>query len=1136
MVDSNLRSREFPLTGKLITSEDPVIIGANFRTLKNMRYTRTNPKGIGGHSKINTTALTTFPKTRSGIHFRKEQPAESHVLIESYNAGLTASEIYDNVTAVPGAGDFVPSIFTPDTEGGIGRWSLAPNGYVAYANGEETCVWGGEEAYVGGFINYDPSDAFFRDFTAQIQNTISTGSENVATLNRVSQSTTNNMLLLHLDNNVTDNSPTTPHTVTNNNVTFSTTRVFGTHSGLFNGTTSALTVPDDGDFNFSDGTFAIDSRVYLDDFGSENILFYQKTDIEIVAFTLGTDEISAGDTLTGDTSLETAIVDFVDVTSGDWSTNDAAGSIYAHTVSGVFQAEIVSVGGTPSATIPGDFADNGDNYIKFYIDTDQKVKLVVHESYGAGTDVISMETPTINASTWYHIELDESGDDWFIFIGGQKKSVLSDASRAKNYIGLAQIGSDGTSFYDGLIDEYRISNIARHTSNFEIPSDAYSNAAGGTTATFLYVGSIMPLEGIKFYMATANTASASASVDYWDGADWQSVTSLSDGTSSGGVSLSQTGTMTFDSTASTAKVKSVNGVVIYWYRVSITALDDNVSVYHVTAKTPFQRIRDIWDGIAQKTLSFFLFDGVYNDFTGNVRNDDYDSGNAATFVNVDDLTSTQSLIAGFAKRQSGIRFNILGGAGNETANTTMSVDYWDGAGWVTVGSIFDGTSEGNISFSQSGLVSWDAVTAGEEFLTEFTGSLKVDESAVVTTEPPSLYYYRITFDKTLNNTDDSISLININSIPAQEVIGEYKFPMLALDRLWLFSDQKGQKNSSICSSVSTTNVFNGDDSIFLTWGDESEIMGATWLYSQYGASVFSVLVVFKKNETWVLIGNTPSEWRKYRISSSIGCVSPDTIRVLELPAEGTQEFNRSSVVVFQGPNGIYMTDGRPPILISKDIENLFNKREDVKINVSKISDSFSFVDVEKEEYHWCFAIGSEVDTEFVLDYSRMQWFEIERPIAIQAGIEVSDVNGATYTYGSVDTGYMLRLEHGNSFDGTAIAQEWQFGDIALHKDNISAETIAEYYTLIAESKSITTSNITVTHYGDTSISGSEITMSPTKAGFRTIRTSKHEKNGPHIYHSWKFEISTNDEVVGFEPLFFVCLYKIGRQYTKDYRS
>ena len=103
----NFKPKEIPLNGKLVTVDDSLLIGNNFSTLQNMRYTQTHPQGIGGMTKINTTALTTYLKPRSGFHYKKDSPvAESHVLVQSYNTGLTASQVLENTTAIPSAGDF----------------------------------------------------------------------------------------------------------------------------------------------------------------------------------------------------------------------------------------------------------------------------------------------------------------------------------------------------------------------------------------------------------------------------------------------------------------------------------------------------------------------------------------------------------------------------------------------------------------------------------------------------------------------------------------------------------------------------------------------------------------------------------------------------------------------------------------------------------------------------------------------------------------------------------------------------------------------------------------------------------------------------------------------------------------------
>ncbi|TFH51408.1 MAG: hypothetical protein E4H01_00520 [Lysobacterales bacterium] len=79
---------------------------------------------------------------------------------------------------------------------------------------------------------------------------------------------------------------------------------------------------------------------------------------EEVAFTGGgTHVLLEGDTLTGATSTQTATLERVQVTSGAWSTGDAAGWLIISSKSGAFQAENLDEGANSDVcTIGGDFA------------------------------------------------------------------------------------------------------------------------------------------------------------------------------------------------------------------------------------------------------------------------------------------------------------------------------------------------------------------------------------------------------------------------------------------------------------------------------------------------------------------------------------------------------------------------------------------------------------------------------------------------------------------------------------------------------------------------------------------------------------------------------------------------------------
>lgn len=256
------KHKDIPLNGKLITAE-PSTIGTNFRTLKNMEYTDTHPRSVQGMTKANSTALTTYLKTRNAFHFRKYQPSESHLLIQAYNTGETASQVLQNTTAIPSTGDFSGTALWTDSSGaGQGYFADAPNGQVAYANGVDVCLWGGNEVPCAYFALFNPAATATTvyNYTDQVSNT-KTDALNIATLRHMM----------------------------------------------------------------------------------------------VISFTTGAHEPVAGETITGNTSAATGVVDTVTVTSGTWGGGTAAGTICMYSVTGIWQnAETIKQGidtvGTSSST------------------------------------------------------------------------------------------------------------------------------------------------------------------------------------------------------------------------------------------------------------------------------------------------------------------------------------------------------------------------------------------------------------------------------------------------------------------------------------------------------------------------------------------------------------------------------------------------------------------------------------------------------------------------------------------------------------------------------------------------------------------------------------------------------------------
>ena len=793
------KTRVIPLKGRLITASDGTEIGENFKALTNMRYTPTAIEGVNGMTKINADTImdATYLKTRNGFHFRKSQPAESHVLVQAYNTDLTASQVLENTTAIPSQGDFAATELHTNSGAGLSRFSDAPGGHLAHCNSAETMLWGGDEAQVGAFINFAIDNSFWYDYTKAVQNT-ETDAQNLATLKRVDNTIDSaTMLLLSLNNNVTDTSPTTIHTVTATNVTYSTSvKKFGTHAALF-ATNAKATIPDNADFDFSStsANWTVDGWFRVTDLSSINVLYYQESD--------------------------------------------------------------------------------GDNYMKIFVDTDGSVGTSI---YAAASQVVGSGTVAgvIVVDTWYHLafvgENGASSNRYRVFIDGIMRDNTLDAQRPANYDQVVQIGYDGTTYAEMYVDEYRVSNSARWTENFIVPTGPY----GGTNEyiTSMYLGAIQPLKGFKLTVGTANTATATMAVDYWDGSAWTGVSSLSDDTSTSNKSLAKTGSVTFTSTASTAKVKIIDGIQLYFYRITVPEAIATTTLSHVTVAEAFQGLHDIWDGFSRNVLSFQKYeDSEYKDNTREVFENVYDSADVATFAALDGLTaSSEYLFVGFGEQMIGITFYIGTGEANDTANTFATVYYWNGTAWTTVGAVDDGTSEVNVSLAKTGTMSWNAIASQTEFKTEIGKTLP-------------LYYYKIVFDK---NLAASVDVFHVNGVPAQKDIPPHKFPFFGQDRLWLCSQTKNHKNAATCSSVDTANVFNGSDSQTLYFGDNAELTAAASIFTQIGSTFYNPMVFTKANQTWVVIGSGPDDWVKYPISLTEGCTAPLTMQVINVPAGMTE--------------------------------------------------------------------------------------------------------------------------------------------------------------------------------------------------------------------------------------------------------
>lgn len=982
--------------------------------------------GVGGGRNWNGTvsylSMTAFPK--NAFHFKKDSPtSETHVLYQSEAA------INENTTAIPGTGDFsnIP-IFNNSPGSGLGRFSNAPQGSMLYANGTETCIWGGNEIYPISFITSTEAIGYTvvnaNDYSAQVTNNLQT-SDNIARIGGGNDAST--VLLLHADGvdgytTITDSSASA-HTATAYGAAALDTdfQKFGTASLNLTGAADYIGYSDSADWDFGSNPFTIETWVFLNSTPTGTVYFY-------------------------------------------------------------------------------DHYEGAANYSRLYYNPSGWVELDVSNG-GLIISINNSWSPSVGR--WYHFALTkDASDDYRMFVdGNQIGTTQSDASAYTTGSTTSVDMKIGTGVTTGIhLDEYRITKgVARWTTNFTPPARAYS-----TDNPFWLVGSPRPLQGVKYYLANANASTATMTVQEWAGAAWNPLTPVTDNTSG----LSATGTVTWPSTVNTSEKRYIEGLSLYWYQFEMSG--GQADVYQVTLDAPFQQITNIWNGSETSVAGCKIYTSTIKDYTDEVNDD------TTTFAAIlDDLPPAGYMLIGFTQPMQGINFRVTAGKENSNA-TTATPSFWNGDSWETLLAFSDGTSysgAGGTSLSNSGVMVWQAPTPGTEFP-------KSEENK------SPLYWYKIIWSATL---DGEVEVYQITGIPApRDIDQDQVFAALFQNRTFLF-----KKNYATYSSYNTPYIFNGYDAGYIFFGSDSPVTAAAAIYNVFQSTGFEQLLVTKKNETYRIVGDGPETWSLTQMSGNVGCVAPLTMAVCEV-ADISQQVKRH-VAIWQSNSGVVMCDGATITPISDDIRCYWDSADARYIPTNRQDDSVGWYDSRLGVYKLLISSGSgqathNVELEYNLKYQ--EWTKLYREDTsganpLQVGIQVHDTDGAPYSYGFSDDGYMYRLENGKTWAGTAIAQYHWTKDMLWDTEiPMWRKTTTRYFRIMNKAKT-GGEDINIAHYCD----GTLTTMA---AGSNTYTLSAHSMAnqyttqscvmGPCLKHSFKFssDVSAVDdgmEITGFGVLY-----------------
>lgn len=551
------------------------------------------------------------------------------------------------------------------------------------------------------------------------------------------------------------------------------------------------------------------------------------------------------------------------------------------------------------------------------------------------------------------------------------------------------------------------------------------------------VHSTRPLHGVYFEVSTANDTASSLTCHVWTGS-WTAVGNASNGTldsATSTISLAQSGLYAFDSTVASAVRKHVEGTYFYCYRFQLSA--GTATISHIQVDAPFQKIVDIWDGVPRES-NFVAFDAAdLYDRTAHVVEA---STTVAIGCDISTMTGTDRLYAMLeGGRACAIKVQMLEDAVN-TGAAALTVEYWDGDSWATCSNIVDGTSNGTDSFAKSGLISWEPPAFSSERPREKEGRFG--------------YLYRLsmssgTVDGSSEN-DETVVIDVLRLIPAPITPGPFVFHDEFRGRhLGIGSIATRENNRADFTAPYAIDVWNGEQSsddgfLSVRFNTHEKPTGGAALYNRYGTREFEVYAAFT-NSSMHQIKEGEEEGEIFsvdKISDSIGCPCPKTITATGMGMDFSDYEAKRNMILWIDSSGPYYYDGSVPVYI-KGIEKYFDPNESVYVG-SDISDARAWIDPIYRE--WNVVLSSTVHV--VYDIRRRKWYRKDATSYPKSGWVVIGPNGDKYNYAGLSSGFVVRLEYGNTWDGTGITQTWMTGDF-FPSQNIWHQTLIRRFKLIA---------------------------------------------------------------------------------------
>jgi len=275
---------------------------------------------------------------------------------------------------------------------------------------------------------------------------------------------------------ISDSSASAHTTTANGNARLSGTNLsFGNASLYLDGIDSFISIPDSNDWNLTEGgapSVDANTKFLLTGDGANASTSF--TDLSAQALTVtanGNAQVSTTQSKFGGASI------YFDGTGDFLSVPDHANFTLG---SGDFSFDCwVYVTSLASVRNIFNQKDATDSFgYQFQIQTNGSIRFISYTAAAVGVADFQTAAGVITTNTWIHIELTRSSTNQYIFKDGVSQSLTVGIGVGTNTMAKAtgrtfNIGkSPTTGDFLGYIDDPRLSNVARHTSNFSVPTSS----------------------------------------------------------------------------------------------------------------------------------------------------------------------------------------------------------------------------------------------------------------------------------------------------------------------------------------------------------------------------------------------------------------------------------------------------------------------------------------------------------------------------------------------------------------------------------------------------------------------------------------------------------------------------------------